>query len=157
MLEFNTENQGAKVIINPAPYKNAVALKNVILKEIIKNPLGLKLKETAETKTVLEKELDISDLLDYLKNTVIGIEISEEFNNAIFECLGKCTYDMKRITPDLFDDLPEAREDYYEILFKCVEENLRPFFKSLVSRWKALAPKIGENQAFNLILAQMSK
>ena len=44
MLEFNTENQGAKVIINPAPYKNAVALKNVILKEIIKKSIGLKTK-----------------------------------------------------------------------------------------------------------------
>ena len=87
MLEFNTENQGAKVIINPAPYKNAVALKNVILKEIIKNPLGLKLK--GEGVTALEKEVDISDLLDYLKNTIIGIEISEEFNSVIFDCLSK--------------------------------------------------------------------
>lgn len=157
MLEFTTENTGTRVVINVASMKQVTNLKNVILKEIIKNPLGLKLKETAEAKSALEKELDISDLLDYLKNTVIGIEISEEFNSAIFDCLGKCTYDMKRITPDLFDDLPEAREDYYEILFKCVEENLRPFIKSLASRWKTLAPKIGENQAFNLILAQMSK
>lgn len=155
MLEFNTENQGAKVIINPAPYKNAVALKNVILKEIIKNPLGLKLK--GEGVTALEKEVDISDLLDYLKNTIIGIEISDEFNSVIFECLSKCTYNMHRITEDLLDEIPEAREDIYEIKFKCVEENLRPFIKSLASRWKTLAPKIGESQALNLILAQMSK
>ena len=157
MLEFTTENTGAKVVINVASMKQATNLKNVILKEIIKNPLGLKLKETAEVKSALEKELDISDLLDYLKNTVIGIEISEEFNNAIFDCLSKCTYDMKRITLDIFDDIPKAREDYYEILFKCAEENLRPFIKSLASRWKTLAPKIGESQALNLILAQMSK
>ena len=155
MLEFNAENTGAKVIINPAPYKQAVALKNVILQEIIKNPLGLKLK--GEGTNALEKELDITDLLDYLKNTLIGVEISDSFNDAIFACLSKCTYDMHKITEQLFDDVPEAREDIYEIKFKCVEENLRPFIKSLASRWKTLAPKIGENQALNLILAQMNK
>lgn len=157
MLEFTTENTGAKVIINVASMRQVTNLKNVILKEIIKNPLGLKAKETKEATTALEQELDISGLLDYLKNTLIEIETSEDFNRAVFDCLSKCTYDMIRITPELFDTKPEARADYYEIIFKCIEENLRPFIKSLASMWSTLAPKIGENQLFNVILAQMNK
>ncbi len=157
MLEFTTENTGARVVINVASMRQVTNLKNVILKEIIKNPLGLKLQETTETKTALEKEIDISGLLDYLKNTIIEIETSEDFNKAVFDCLGKCTYDMKRIIPELFDDIPEARADYYEIVFRCIEENLRPFIKSLASKWKTLAPKIGENPLLNQLLAQMNK
>ncbi len=157
MLEFTTENTGAKVIINVASMRQVTNLKNVILKEIIKNPLGLKAKETKEATTALEQELDISGLLDYLKNTLIEIETSEDFNRAVFDCLSKCTYDMVRITPELFDNKAEARADYYEIVFKCIEENLRPFTKSLASMWSTLAPKIGENQLFNVILAQMNK
>lgn len=157
MLEFTTENTGARVVINVASMRQVTNLKNVILKEIIKNPLGLKLQENTEAKTVLEKEIDISGLLDYLKNTIVQIEISEDFNRAIFDCLGKCTYDMKRITPELFDDIPEARADYYEIIFKCIEENLRPFIKSLASKWKTLVQKIGESPLLSQILAQMNK
>lgn len=157
MLEFTTENTGAHVVINVASMRQVTNLKNVILKEIIKNPLGLKLKDGGETKTALEKEVDISGLLDYLKNTLIEIETSDDFNSALFACLNKCTYDMKRITPELFDDFPNARDDYYEITFKCIEENLRPFIKSLASKWRTLAPKIGENPIFNVILAQMNK
>jgi hypothetical protein len=66
----------------------------------------------------------------------------------------------RKINEDLFDDeqyKEKIREDYYEIYFKCIEVNLAPFIKSLVSMWKTLAPKIGENPTLNVILAQMSK
>ena len=64
---------------------------------------------------------------------------------------------MQKITLDLFDTNPEIREDEYEIKLKCIEENFRPFVKSLASQWSILAPKIGESQALNVILAQMNR
>ncbi len=156
MQEFNTTNTGAKVVINIAPYKKYLALKKAILEEVKRNPLGLQLVQEKD-ENILDNKLDFSKFMDFLKDSIIGLDISETVTNAIFDCLINCTYNMQKITPDLFDSCPEIREDEYEIKFKCIEENFRPFIKSLASQWSTLAPKIGENQALNVILAQMSK
>ena len=155
MKDFKTQNTGARVVINPAPYKKVVNLRKVLLKEIKQNSIGLKL--TGKEEDVLEKTLDFSGVLDFIKNVLIGADTSEEVENAIFDCLSYCTYNTTlKIDQDLFDKEPEAREDYYEIIISCIEENLRPFIKSLVSEWSILAPKLGKSQALSLVLAQMN-
>ncbi len=155
MLEFKAGNTGAEVVINPASYKEVLNLKKHILIEIKKHPLGLKLSDSGEN--ILNKEIDISDVADFLKDTIIALDISDELNNAIFSCLKVCSWNMHKITPELFDIKPEIREDYYEIVIKCIEENLRPFMKSLASEWKILAPKIGESPLLPQTLAMMSR
>lgn len=155
MRDFTTQNGGARVIINPAPYKTVVKLKKVLLQEIKNNSIGLKV--IGNNENLLEKTLDFTGCIDFIKNALIGADISDEVNNAIFDCLSYCTYETtNKINEELFDKIPEAREDYYEIIIACIEENLKPFTKSLASQWLILAPKLGENQALNLILAQMS-
>ena len=155
MKDFTTQNTGARVIINPAPYKIVVKLKKVLLQEIKNNSIGLKI--TGNNENLLERTLDFTGCLDFIKNALIGAEISDEVNNTIFECLSYCTYQTtNKITEDLFDKIPDAREDYYEIIISCIEENLKPFIKSLASQWSILAPKLGESQALNVLLAQMS-
>lgn len=160
-MEFKTTNTNTRVIINSAPYKKAVRLKNVLLNEVLKNPMGLKIKESAEIKNALEKELDFTGVLDFIKNILIGADISDDVNNALFDCLAYCLYDgTRKINEDLFDDeqyKENVRQDQYEIFYKCIEVNLTPFIKSLVSTWKTLTPKISESQALSVILAQMSK
>lgn len=156
MKDFNTTNTGARVVINPAPYKLAINLKKVLLKEVKNNSIGLKI--TGNNENLLEKTLDFTGCIDFIKDALIGADISEEVNNAIFDCLAYCTYQTtNKIDEALFDKFPEAREDYYEIIISCIEENLKPFIKSLVSQWSILAPKLGENQALNVLLANMSK
>lgn len=139
MKEFNATNTGNRVVINCANMNEAMQLKNVIFNEIKKSPLGLKL--TADKNSILESELDIASILEFIKNILLSIDSSEAFEEAIFNCLRHCTYKSTfKIDKDLFDNqqVQEAREDYYEIVYYCVEENLRPFFKSLVSVWKIL-------------------
>lgn len=141
MKEIKCTNTGNKLIVNCAPTRDVLRLKEVILKELIKHPLGIKLKENQGDLKLLEKEVDMVGLLDFIKNTVLSIDTSEEFNEAVFNCLKYCTYKTTyRIDMDLFDNtsVPEAREDYYEIILVCIEENLRPFAKSLISMWKML-------------------
>lgn len=142
MKEFKATNTNNKVIINPAPVKDVLRLKEVILREMIKHPLGLKLKEKqSDIKELFEKEVDMMGIIDFIKNTVLSIDTSDEFLEAVFECLKYCTYKSTyKIDMDLFDNksVPEAREDYYEIIAACIEENLRPFAKSLISMWKTL-------------------
>lgn len=137
MKEFNATNTGNKVIINCAKTREVQRLKQVILNEIKKNPIGIKL--VGQGVSALEKELDFTGVLDFIKDTLISIDTSDEFNEAIFNCLQYCTYKtVYKINEELFDndEVPEAREDYYEIIVACVEENLRPFVKSLISAWK---------------------
>lgn len=152
MKEFKCTNTGNAVVINTAPIKNVQRLKQVILNEVKKSPIGIKL--VGGDKSLFEKELDFTGVIDFIKDTLISIDTSEEFLDAIFECLQYCTYKkMYKIDEALFDNetIPEAREDYYEIIFACVEENLRPFIKSLISTWKTRIK--GENllQQFNIM------
>ena len=137
MKEFKCANSGNDVIINCAPMKSVKKLKQVIFNEIKKSPIGIKL--VGGDKSLLEKELDFTGVIDFIKDTLIGIDTSDAFDDAIYECLQYCTYKkVHKINEELFDNdlIPEARQDYYEIVFACIEENLRPFIKSLISTWK---------------------
>ena len=137
MKEFVCTNSGNQVVINCACMKDVQRLKQVIFNEVKKSPIGIKL--VGGDKTLFEKDIDFTGVIDFIKDTLIGIDTSEEFLDAVFECLKVCTYKkVYKIDMALFDNeaVPEARQDYYEILFACVEENLRPFLQSLISTWK---------------------
>lgn len=152
MKEFTCTNTGNKLIINCAPMKSVQKLKNVILVELKKSPIGIKL--TGKENIFLEKEIDFTGVIDFIKDSLIGIESSEDFLDAIYECLQYCTYKkIYKIDEALFDNeaVPEAREDYYEILIKCIEENLAPFIKSLISTWKTLIKEGKINQLLSIM------
>ena len=153
--EIKLQNSGKMLIINTASTAEVKYLKNVLLEEIKKYPIGLKL--LGSTESVFDKQVDFTSVFDFIKNVLISVDISETAENAIFECLKHCVYDRThKITLDLFDEIEEAREDYYEIIFACIEENLRPFIKSLVSMWKIQAEKLGKSQLLNIILNQLT-
>lgn len=137
MKQFKCANTGNTVVINCAPTRSVQRLKQVILNEVKKSPTGIKL--IGGENSFFEKEIDFTGVVDFIKNTLIGIDTSDEFLEAIYDCLQYCTYkQVYKINEELFDNeqVPEARKDYYEIIFSCVEENLRPFIQSLISTWK---------------------
>ena len=151
--EIKLENSGKTLIINTASTEEVKYLKNVLLEELKKYPLGLKL--LGNTSSVFDKQVDFTSVFDFIKNVLISIDISEKAEDAIFECLKHCVYDKThKVTMDLFDEVEEAREDYYEIILSCIEENLKPFIKSLVSMWKTQAERLGKSQLLNMILGQ---
>ena len=124
-MEFITTNGQKKVTINVAPFKEMCALKSEAMK-------CLKSIDKGEFSTL--KEGDNMKALDKFIDVLISADTSEDFNKALFKCLGRCVYDeFHAITPQFFDDNPEAIEDYYEIVAYCVKVNLTPFFKSLVT------------------------
>ncbi len=129
-MEFITQNGNVAVDIKPASFKDACNLKKAVGK-------GL-------TGKGLFKDFDTTNLMDIKLDSIlqllVDIDTSDDFEKAVLECLKSCIYDKGgknlKINAQLFDDIPEAREDYYEIITKCVEVNLRPFLKSLVSEFK---------------------
>lgn len=151
--EVKLQNSGKMLIINTATTAEVKYLKNALLEELKQYPLGLKL--LGNTQSIFDKQVDFTSVFDFIKNVLISIDISETAENAIFDCLKHCVYDKThKVTQDLFDEVEEAREDYYEIIFACIEENLKPFIKSLVSMWKIHAEKLGKSQLLNMILNQ---
>ena len=151
--EIKLQNSEKTLIINTASVEEVKYLKNVLLEEMKKYPLGLKL--LGNTTSIFDKQVDFTSVFDFIKNVLISVDISEVAEGAIFECLKHCVYDRThKVTMELFNEVEEAREDYYEIIFACIEENLRPFIKSLVSMWKIQAEKLGKSQLLNTILSQ---
>ena len=136
-MEFTTQS-GVDVNIVTAPTRSVSRLKREVMKHL-KNQGIIDSLEKGQLSAI--KFSDIGNLF-------IDIDTSEEFEKAVFECLKVCIYDTQgkriRISEQLFDDIPEAREDYYEIITACCEENLRPFFKSLFS---ALSTRLGTLQS----------
>ena len=152
MKDFKSEATGNRIVINSASFKEVLLLKQVIFNELAKNPLGIKL--TGGTNLLLDKDIDFVGIIEFVKNAVLSIDSSPEFEEAIFNCLKYCTYkNTYKIDQDAFDNpqiKKEIREDYYTILVACLEENLNPFFKSLISAWKILIENKQIAQLLNL-------
>ena len=139
-MNFITQNGQKDVVINAASFKDAANLRKAVMKSIVESNFASGLNKGAF------ENVELSTLLDTGLKLILNTDMSNLFEQSIFECLKICTYDGKKITQQLFDDMPEAREDYYEIVSKCCEENLRPFFKSLVSEFQARMNKLGLSQ-----------
>lgn len=136
-MEFVTQNGYVAIDIIPASFKDACNLKKAVAKGLLGKDLGI-------------GENSLMDIkLDSILQLLVDIDTSDEFEKAVMECLKYCIYDKGgknlKITAQLFDDIPSAREDYYEIITKCCEENLRPFFKSLASEFKTRLATIPVN------------
>lgn len=128
-MEFITTNGQKKVTINTATFKEMCDLRKEAMKCI----------QCFTKENLLDlKAINTSQRMDAILDVLIEADTSDSFNNALFKCLGRCTYDeFHSITPQFFEDNHEAIEDYYEIVAKCIEVNMRPFYKSLVSAFKA--------------------
>lgn len=115
--------------INIAPFKEAMALKNAIMREIKLGTIDLTAFKNKKIEDILKS--DISPFLD----AIIAVDSSEAVNSAIMGCLVRCTYQGEKIIAATFDNA-EAREDYYSIVFECLKVNLMPFFKGLSLKFK---------------------
>ena len=138
-MEFKTQNGNVLVEILPASFRDASNLKKAVAKGLT----GSNLLDNVNTANLMDIKIDS------IIQILVNIDTSDEFERAVMECLKCCIYDKGvnniKITPQLFDDIPDAREDYYEIVTKCCEENLRPFFKSLASEFKTRFQTINQN------------
>lgn len=143
MKDFITSNTGKRVVVNCATMSEVMELKREILKALKDHKFGNDLITGKED--LLNKDINITEIINFLKDILISMDISKELEDVIFKCLGHCTYDTVHvINRELFDTInPQARADYYEIIFACIEENLSPFMQSLISAWKKYQAKLG--------------
>lgn len=142
--ECTTVNGNATLVLNEATFADCIILQSVMMEE------AKKLKIDIGDMDISLNVSSMSNLLDNIKDLFFGLMTSEKFDRIIFKCLGSCTYNGVKITKQLFDDMPEARQDYYQIIKECVEINLNPFRKSLTSQLSTLFTiPMSENQESN--------
>lgn len=131
MKEFKGCN-GAKIVINEATWADVRSLKRVLAAELLK--LGIDIDK--EFLGQSEENLMVgSKLFQLIKDVYLTLEASDDFNNEIMNCLKYCHYNNIKITEQLFDDEIEAREDYYDMVLGCLEVNLAPFMKKVLSKF----------------------
>jgi hypothetical protein len=114
MTEF-TAPSGVTVVINPAPWKDAKALKKAIEREV---DLGA---------------LNLSGGFEGVVTAILAVDASDAVDAALAPCLARCLRDGQKIVDATFDDV-EARADYYDIVVACIKENLSPLVVSLFSK-----------------------
>lgn len=69
-----------------------------------------------------------------IKNLFCRLSWSDEFQNCLWECMKRATYNKEKITPDLFEDA-KKREDFIEVCTEVGAFNLAPFMKSLYAKY----------------------
>lgn len=142
MKECTTANN-ATLVLNDATFEEAINLQQ----EIFEQAKKLKI-DVGEIE--IEQFGSVSSFLNCFKDLFLNLMTSQNFNKIIFQCLKHCTYNDIQITKNLFEDIPDARGDYYEILKECIEYNLSPFMKSLTSQLLTLLPtQIQDTQELN--------
>ena len=131
MAEF-LAGSGAKVVVNIAPWGDALALKNSVMREL----------KAIDLEKLLDAKEDFS--ISKLLTLAVGIDSSEEVQGNVMRCLQRSSYAGEKITDATFES-EKAREDYYEVVIKCLEVNLSPFFKGLASRLNGIASLFSKN------------
>lgn len=144
-MEILTQNGNKNLTIKVAGFQDAINLKKAVAKCLL---------DAGVVKNLELQGLEFVNLIDKIAELLFSAEMSDDFNKAVFECLKYCYIEengvKNKITPQLFDEKPELREDYYEIVSKCVEVNLSPFFKSLVTEFKTRFNQIAKSQPSGL-------
>lgn len=105
--------------------------------------------ETTALRRALNK--NVSEGLTSDANTLqvaLKVESSKEVYDAVFSCLGRCTYNGSKITEATFED-ENARQDYLDIVCACINKNMEPFKKKHPSQLLAFLGDLNQPQKEN--------
>lgn len=132
MTEFFAPS-GKKVVINPAPFKDAMALKQAIASEFANSNFKMDIDFSGKASAnIAQADMDFD--IAQIGKLVALMDSSPLVYEKLLICLSRCLYDGEKIIEASFEPV-EARGDYYDIVFACMKENLAPFLKGLVSKF----------------------
>lgn len=123
---------GAKLKITPAPFDDARALYQAVLKEL--KPISIAGKPDVE----LYKDLFCAGFA------------SKEIEDALWVCFARVQYcdtrgDLK-IDKDTFEPV-KARDDYMQVCMEVAKENILPFVNSLYAEYGRFLAEMQKRQA----------
>ena len=121
---------GAELEVTMSPFKIAKALYMAVADEM----KALKLDPKAE--------VDVNFWKDLMCTGVASKRIEE----ALAECMKRCTYKGLKITDDTWEPV-EARGDYLQACFEVAKENILPFTKDLFAKYGGILQKLKDTPA----------
>lgn len=116
---------GAKLHVSTASFQDANALVKALMKAAKGVPLG--------------DDLMKQDLTA-LKDVLIEAAASPEVERCLYRCMERSSYNDIKLIPVNFDNpgtMDNFRADYFEVCWKVIEVNCRPFFDRAFSVLKA--------------------
>lgn len=117
---------GAILKLQPAPFAEAKALYQALLKEAKAVKVG--------------EDTEIG--FDLLKNILCTSLSSPDIEKALAKCMKKALYNDLPMNDGTFEAV-ESRQDYVQVMFEVAKENVLPFFpKSLLSRLSDVVAKL---------------
>lgn len=142
MPEYELQS-GAKLLLNPAPYEDAVDLRDAIFRALKDRMADLSSIQEGETDE--QKGAAIAAL-------IFDVASRPGFDAVVMRCAARGTYTAAgsgapmRIGPSLFGDTNKhweaARRDHMGITRCVIELNFMPFWSGIFSELKALAQTI---------------
>jgi hypothetical protein len=123
-LRKKTLPSGAVLSMNVAPFKEAKALYQALMKELRSIPI--------------KSDTEFAELW---KNLYTAGFSSKEVEEALVACMGTCTYNtgpgQEKLTMAVFED-EKNRVDYEDVCIALVEINVLPFANRLYAQYKQL-------------------
>lgn len=120
---------GAKLGVAPAPFADAKALYQGILRAVGATSISTSMEMTS-----------------VIKDLFCSAFSSKEIDVLLDACMKRCTYDGTKITEETFEPV-SARTDYVKVCTEVALENVLPFFKSLLSEFKTAQATMQHIQA----------
>jgi hypothetical protein len=118
-----TLQSGAKLHVTMSSFADANALVKALMKAAKGVPLG---------DDIMKQDLTA------LKDVLIEAAASPDVERCLYRCMERGSYNDIKLIPVNFDPLGDSfRKDYFEVCWKVIEVNCRPFFDTAFSALKA--------------------
>ena len=125
---------GKELLITPASFRDAMALKKAIADALRKNGIKIDVAGVSvDEENPLATEIG-SETIGNLIENAMAVATDPKVGECLFTCCESVVFGPKRekINEEYFDK-PENRRYYYPIMIEVIKANLGPFFKSLGS------------------------
>lgn len=120
---------GKKLVVNIANFGTAIQLSQALLK-CLKNA-DIKFDKDSLNSLDFANLTENPILIGAFAKAALDAFTDSTIDVVFWEMAKKCTYDGLRVTEELFNNSVDARQDFYQLKFLILKENVLPFFPQL--------------------------
>lgn len=120
---------GKKLVVNIANFGTAIQLSQALLK-CLKNA-DIKFDKDSLNSLDFANLTENPMLIGAFAKAALDAFTDSTIDVVFWEMAKKCTYDGLRVTEELFNNSIDARQDFYQLKFIILKENVLPFFPQL--------------------------
>lgn len=131
---------GKELIVTPASFADAMALKEIIAKALKENGIRIDLSSVEFDPKDLAK-IEAGDV-GWILEPVLTLMTDGTIRKHLFKCAERAMFDKSKVDEALFEDA-ENRKYYYPIMAEVLKVNISPFF-GLVSSLSSNLPGLKE-------------